>query len=371
MTGLELRSTITSSGELTLNLEEVPVPEPGPDQVVLRVEAAPINPSDLGLLFGPADPSTFRAGGTPQRPTITASVPRERLPLVAGRLDQSMPVGNEGAGIVVKAGANAQALLGRTVATRSPGMYAQYRLTSLADSIVLPEGTPPRDGASAFVNPFTVLAMLETMRHEGHTAIVHTAAASNLGQMLVRACLADGVPLVNIVRSADQAALLRGIGAEHVVDSTSPTFVEELTAAISATGATLAFDAIGGGTLASTILHCMEVVAVRAMTTYSRYGSNTHKQVYLYGSLDFGPTILNRSYGMAWGIGGWLVFSYLATHGAALQQRLAARIAAELTTTFASTYTAEIGLAQALDPATIAAYSKRATGAKYLINPAR
>ncbi|HTW83164.1 MAG TPA: zinc-binding dehydrogenase [Candidatus Sulfotelmatobacter sp.] len=371
MTGLELRSKITSAGELQLWLEEVAVPEPGPDQVVLRVEAAPINPSDLGLLLGPADLATLRAGGTPERPTITASVPHARLALVEGRLDQAMPVGNEGAGVVVTAGGNAQTLLGRTLAARAGGMYAQYRLVNTADTIPLPEGTRARDGASAFVNPLTALGMLETMRREGHRALVHTAAASNLGQMLVRLCRADDVPLVNIVRSKHQETLLRELGATHVVDSSSPTFVDDLTDAVAETGATLAFDAIGGGTLASTILTCMERVAGRRETVYSRYGSTVHKQVYLYGSLDVGPTVLNRNYGMAWGVGGWLVFSYLGKLGAETFQRLRDRVAAELTTTFASRYTDEISLTQALDPAVIAAYSKRATGEKYLVTPTK
>ena len=369
MSSLEVRSKISSSGELALWLEEVAVPEPAADEVVVRVEAAPINPSDLGLLLGPADLATMRAGGSTERPTLTASVPKARLPGVAGRLDQALPVGNEGAGVVVKAGSDAPALLGKTVATRTPGMYAQYRVAKLVDCIVLPAGTTAKDGASAFVNPLTALGMVETMRNEGHTGLVHTAAASNLGQMLVRLCLADGIPLVNVVRSAQQAELLRGIGAEHVVDSTSPTFVDDLTAALAKTGATLAFDAIGGGTLGDAILAAIERVASRNATVYSRYGSSVHKQLYVYGGLDVSPTVLTRSYGMAWGIGGWLVFSYMQKIGAPAYQRLRDRVAAELKTTFASHYAAEITLAEALSPTAIATYGKRATGEKYLIVP--
>ena len=369
MSSLELRSKISSSGELALWLEEVPVPEPAADEVVVRVEASPINPSDLGLLLGPADLSTMRAGGTAERPTLTASVPTARLAGVAGRLDQALPVGNEGAGSVVKAGADAHALRGKTVATRTPGMYAQYRVAKLADCIVLPAGTTAKDGASAFVNPLTALGMVETMRREGHTALVHTAAASNLGQMLVRLCHADGIPLVNVVRNVQQAELLRGVGAEHVVDSSSPTFLDDLTEAVAKTGATLGFDAIGGGTLADAILLAMERVASRNATTYSRYGSSVHKQLYIYGGLDVSPTLLTRGYGMAWGIGGWLVFSYMQKIGAQAYQRLRDRVAAEIKTTFASRYAAEITLPEALSPTAIATYAKRATGEKYLIVP--
>jgi NADPH2:quinone reductase len=369
VSSLELRSKISSSGELALWLEEVPVPEPAADEVVVRVEASPINPSDLGLLLGPADLSTMRAGGTAERPTLTASVPTARLAGVAGRLDQALPVGNEGAGSVVKAGADAHALRGKTVATRTPGMYAQYRVAKLADCIVLPAGTTAKDGASAFVNPLTALGMVETMRREGHTALVHTAAASNLGQMLVRLCHADGIPLVNVVRNVQQAELLRGVGAEHVVDSSSPTFLDDLTEAVAKTGATLGFDAIGGGTLADAILSAMERVASRNATTYSRYGSSVHKQLYIYGGLDVSPTLLTRGYGMAWGIGGWLVFSYMQKIGAQAYQRLRDRVAAEIKTTFASRYAAEITLPEALSPTAIATYAKRATGEKYLIVP--
>jgi NADPH:quinone reductase-like Zn-dependent oxidoreductase len=369
VSGLELRSTVTSGAQLELSLVEVAVPEPGPGQVVLRVEAAPINPSDLGLLLGPADLSTLHAGGSPEQPTLTASVPASRMGMVAARLDESMPVGNEGAGTVVAAGAGAEALVGRVLATVTPGMYAQYRVASAEACIVLAEGATAREGASAFVNPLTALGMVETMRLEGHTALVHTAAASNLGQMLVRVCLADGVPLVNIVRSPAQVALLRELGATHVLDSTADGFAADLTDALAETGATLAFDAIGGGTLASTILTAMEAAINRSAASYSRYGSATHKQVYLYGSLDFGPTTLTRSFGMAWGIGGWLLTPFLGRLGMAGTMALRDRVAAELTTTFASHYTAEVSLAGALSPESVAAYARPKTGEKYLINP--
>ena len=369
LSGLELRSKITSGGKLELSLEEVAVPAPAADEVVIRVEAAPINPSDLGMLLGPADVATFKAGGTADRPSAVADVPQPRLAAVAGRLDQSMPVGNEGAGVVVAAGTDAQSWVGRRVATQTFGMYAQLRVARIANCLLLAEGTTSKQGASAFINPLTALGMVETLRREGHSALVHTAAASSLGHMLNRLCKADGVPLVNIVRSAQQVADLRGIGAKYVLDSTSAEFTTQLTEAIAETNATLAFDAIGGGKLVATILSCMERAAARKMTSYNRYGSSTHKQVYIYGGLDTSPTELGRNFGMAWGVGGWLMTWFLQKIGSRDTQRLRERVAAELTTTFATHYTAEISLAQALAPAVIAAYNKRATGEKYLVTP--
>jgi len=369
LSGLELRSKITSSGTLELSLEQVTLPVLAADEVLIRIEASPINPSDLGLLLGPADVSTIRVGGTVDRPTVTASIPQARMAGVVARLDQSMAVGNEGAGVVVSAGAGVQALLGRMLATRTFGMYAQYRVAKATDCLVTPEGTTARQAASAFINPLTVLGMIETMRREGHTALVHTAAASNLGQMLNRACLADGIALVNIVRSAEQAAILREIGARHVLDSTTPAFVADLTEALVETGATLAFDAIGGGTLIGTILACMEAAIDRKATTYNRYGSSVHKQVYVYGGLDTRPTEIDRKFGIAWGVGGWLMTWFMEKIGPQDAQRLRDWVAAELTTTFASKYVAEISLAEALSPDLIRAYSRRATGEKYLIVP--
>jgi hypothetical protein len=369
--GLQLRSLIKKSGELELSLAEVPIPEPGPDQVVVKVEATPINPSDLGLLLGPADMNTARASGSGAAVKITAKVPEQALPFIAARLDQAMPVGNEGAGTVIKAGSSeaAQALLGKTVSMIGGAMYAQYRLLKASDCQPLPAGTTAAEGASWFVNPLTALGMTETMKREGHKALVHTAAASNLGQMLNKICQEDGIGLVNIVRSAEQARLLRGIGAKHVVDSTSATFTEELTQALVETGATIAFDAIGGGRLASQILTCMEVALNKTAKEYSRYGSTTHKQVYIYGSLNTAPVELVRNYGMAWGVGGWLLTPFLQKIGRPEQVRLRERVVKSLKTTFASHYTKTISLAEALDLANIAVYGKRATGEKYLINP--
>ncbi len=368
-TGLQLRSLITASGTLELSLQRVPTPVPTADEVVVRVEASPLNPSDLGLLLGAADMSTATLSGTAEQPVVTASVPPGLMRAMAGRLDESMPVGNEGAGVVVAAGANAQALLGKTVAILGGAMYAQYRVLKAADCLLLPDGTAPADGASCFVNPLTALGMVGTMRLEGHTALVHTAAASNLGQMLNKICLEDGIGLVNIVRNPAQAALLRGIGAQHICDSSSPSFMEDLIAALTATGATLAFDAIGGGKLAGQILTAMEAAINAKATVYSRYGSSVHKQVYIYGGLNTGPTEFNRGFGMAWGVGGWLLTPYMVKVGPAEVAKMRARVVAGLKTTFASHYTATLSLQEALQPANIAAYNRRATGEKFLIAP--
>jgi NADPH:quinone reductase-like Zn-dependent oxidoreductase len=369
-TGLQLRSLIKDSGELELSLARVPIQRPGADEVLLRIEGTPINPSDLGLLLGPADVSTLKATGAGEEAVTTAQVSPQLLRAVAGRVGESMPVGNEGAGVVIEAGENARALMGKTVAVAGGAMYAQYRTVKAADVLVVHDDATPKEAASSFVNPLTALGMVETMRREGHTALVHTAAASNLGQMLNKICLKDGVELVNIVRSDAQAQILKDIGAKVIVDSSKPGFMDELIEALVATGATLAFDAIGGGPLAGQILTGMEVAAVRRTAgAYSRYGSNTYKQVYIYGGLDTGPTILNRAFGLTWGLGGWLLTPFLMKAGAAEVQRLRQRVADELKTTFASHYTAEISLAEALRPDVIAAYNKKSTGEKYLINP--
>ncbi len=368
---LQLRSLVRSNGELELSLHDEPIPEPQAHEVVIRVEASPMNPSDLGLLFGAADMTTAKASGSAERPVVTATVPERARPAMAGRLDQSMPVGNEGAGKVVKAGSSpeAQALLGKTVAAIGGAMYSQYRAVAVAQCLELPEGTAPADGASCFVNPLTSLGMVETMKREGHTALVHTAAASNLGQMLHKICQKDGIALVNIVRKPEQEALLRGLGAKYVCNAASPTFLEDLTQALVETGATLAFDATGGGKLAGQILGCMEAALNRTAKEYSRYGSTTHKQVYIYGGLDRGPTEFVRNFGMAWGMGGWLLFPFLQKLGAEGTQRLRARVVAELKTTFASRYTREVSLTEALQLDAIGVYGKQATGEKFLLNP--
>ena len=372
-TGLQLHSTMRSSGELELSLVPIAVDAPGEDEVVVRIEAAPINPSDLALLIGPADAASACETGTAEAPVTVLDVPAAVLKAMASRLDEAMPVGNEGAGVVVAAGASpaAQALLGKTVAVIGGAMFSQYRTLNTASCMLLPDDASAADGASSFVNPLTALSMVETMRMEGHTALVHTAAASNLGQMLNRVCLADGVELVNIVRSPAQAEILRKIGAKHIVDSSADSFMDDLTDALAETGATLAFDAIGGGKLAGQILVAMETAINRSAGSYSRYGSSVHKQVYIYGMLDNRPTELGRAMGMAWGVGGWLLTPFLGKIGREGSARLRQRVAAELKTTFASHYVREISLAETLKPEIIAAYNRRATGEKYLINPAK
>ena len=368
-TGSQLRTLVKSSGVLELSLASVTTPAPGADDVVVQMQAAPINPSDIGLLFGAADMREAKASGG----VTTAPIPERAMKAMAGRADQSMPAGNEGAGLVVEAGSSAaaQALLGKTVAVLGGAMYAQYRSMKAEQCLLLPPGATAAEGASCFVNPLTALGMVETMRREGHKALVHTAAASNLGQMLQKICLKDGVALVNIVRKPEQAELLRSIGATHVCDVGSPSFLDDLTQALVATGATIAFDATGGGKLAGQILGCMEAALNKTATEFSRYGSTTHKQVYLYGMLDTSPTEFNRNFGMAWGMGGWLLFPFLQKVGPAATLALKQRVAAELKTTFASHYAREISLAEALQPEVIAAYNQRATGTKFLINPSK
>lgn len=365
----QLHSKVTKDGKLELSVVTQALPKPEANEVVIRVEASPINPSDLGLLFGPADMATAVAGGTADNPTVTANIPPKLMGAMAARLDQSLAVGNEGAGVVIAAGDNAQALMGKTVAVLGGEMYSEYRVAKAKQCLLLPDGTTAAQGASCFVNPLTALGMVETMKLEGHTALAHTAAASNLGQMLQKICLADGVELVNIVRKPEQEALLRGIGAKHVCNSSNENFLEEVTAALAATNATLAFDATGGGKLAGQLLGAMEAAAGLNAKEYSRYGSTTYKQVYIYGGLDRSQTVLNRNFGMAWGLGGWLLPPFLAKIGPEAAQKLRERVASEITTTFASHYTQEISLTQALSLDVLAGYGKQATGEKYLVVP--
>ena len=370
---LEIRSLIKQEGTLELSLVETELQAPAEDEVIVRVEAAPINPSDMGLFFGPADMRTPKQSGTAERPVVTAEVPEHLMRGVAARVGKSLPVGNEGAGVVIEAGASeaAQALLGKTVGLIGGGMYAQLRCVKAAMCLELPEGTTPAQGASCFVNPLTALGMVETMKMEGHSALVHTAAASNLGQMLCKLCLEEGVPLVNIVRRQEHVDLLRAIGATHVCDSSAESFKADLTEALVATGATLAFDATGGGRLASSILTCMERAANARATEFSRYGSTTYKQVYIYGGLDRTPTQLDRNFGMAWGVGAWLLTPFLQKIGFEAGQALRARVAAGIKTTFASHYTNEVSLAETLSIEAIGTYGRQVTGEKYLIVPSR
>lgn len=370
--GLELRSTVSDDATVTVTIEEGPVTPPGDDQVVVRVEAAPINPSDLRMLFAGGDVSAAEraASGTP---TVRVPVKPAALAGLVPRLGRALPAGNEGAGTVIAAGSSprAQELVGRVVGFFSGNAYAQYRALSVDQCIAMPDGVTPEQAASPFVNPLTALGMVETMRGEGHTALVHTVGASNLGLMLNRICRADGVPLVNLVRRPEQVELLRAEGAEYVVDTSAADFPDSLVDALAATGATIAFDAIGGGALADTLLRSMERALTRDADQFSAYGSATLKQVYVYGGLDQGPTVLNRTYGMAWAIGGWLLMPFLAKIGPEAAARLRGRVAGEITTTFASTYGERISLTDVVDPDVIARYSRVATGAKALVMPHR
>ena len=368
---LTMLTLVKEGGELEISLARRPMPQPRDHEVLVKVLATPINPSDLGLLVGAADVRTARASQRDGLPVITADIPPAGMRAMAGRVGEAMPIGNEGCGTVVKTGAapEAQALLGKTVALLGGAMYAQYRCLPTAMCMELPVGVDPADGASCFVNPLTSLAFTEVMRREGHTALVHTAAASNLGQMLVKICANDGIPLVNIVRSVEQVALLNGIGAKYVLNSASESFLDDLTAALVETGATLGFDAIGGGKLAGQILGAMEAAAVKRMTTYSRYGSDTFKQVYIYGGLDVGPTTLTRSFGLSWSLSGFLLTPFMAKAGSEVVSRMRKRVVDELTTTFKSHYSHQVSLAEALDPAVLAAFNAKRTGEKYLIRP--
>jgi NADPH2:quinone reductase len=370
-TGLQLRTTVKDDNTIELSLEEVPVPEPGPDDVLVKVEAAPINPSDLALLLGPADVSSGRVGGTAERPVATFDIAPAHMPMVAARVGQSLPAGNEGAGTVLAAGASdaAQALVGKTVGIFGGEMFGQYRVVPAFMCLELEEGTTAVEGASCVVNPLTALSMVETLRMEGHKALVHTAAASNLGQMLNKICLADGVDLVNIVRKPEQVEILRGLGAKTIVNSSDDNFKQQLTAAVKETGATLAFDATGGGQLANDILLCMEMAAASEMGEYNRYGSDTFKQLYIYGRLDLSPTVLSLNYGFAWSVGGFLLTQFLQKAGMEKTVELRARVAREIKTTFASHYAAQVSLAEALSLENIAEYNKKATGDKFLVTP--
>lgn len=369
--GLELKSLISADGTLRLSLEPVELPPPAADEVIIRVEAAPLNPTDHFQLTGPADLATMRQEGTADRPVLVMDVPATALPAVSRRLGQARSVGSEGAGTVVAAGADAQGLMGRRVAVNAGGLFAQYRRVKATACLPLPDGVTAEQGAAAFVNPLTVLGFVETMRMEGFTGLVHAAAASNLGQMLVRVCRADGIPLVNIVRKPAQVELLRNLGATHVLDSTAADFEASLTKAVAETGARLAFDPVGGGRLASQILASMEAASTPADAPYQVYGSTVRKKVYIYGGLERGPTILERRFGFAWEVGGWLLFHFLDRAGAEVAARLRQRVVNELTTTFASHYARTISLREMLDPAIFRAFQARATGEKYLVDPTR
>jgi len=368
-TSLQIISTVQASGIVELGIVQDTVADPGPDEVIVRMAAAPINPSDLGNMFAGADLSTAQAVAGDFGPGVRAQLSEAAQRASHARMGIVQRMGNEGAGVVIEAGEStaAQALLGKVVALRGRS-YSELRRIPAGECLVLPDGTTPVAAASCFINPLTVLGMVETMRLEGHSALVHTAAASNLGLMLQRICIDEDIALVNVVRRPDQAATLRTIGAVHVVDTSAKDFDDALVCALEATGATLAFDATGGGPLASRILAAMEM-ALSKGAGYSRYGSTVHKQVYLYGSLQSGATELLRSYGMAWGVGGWLMPNFLARVGPEATEQLKQRVARELQTTFASQYSTEVALRDALKMEHVTVYDRRATGEKYLIRP--
>ena len=369
----EIRTKVTSAGEVELSIAKVEIPEPKEDEVLIRVEAAPINPSDLGLLLSfAADLGSIRIEGDGDELVTSMPIHPRLMASMKPRLDQSMPAGNEGSGVIIDAGSNAKELIGKTVGLAGGSMYSQYRCVAAANCLVMEEGTTSVEAASSFVNPLTALAFVETMKMENHTAMVHTAAASNLGQMLVRICKEDGIPLINIVRKQDQVELLKALGAQYVCNMSEASFMEDLVLALSETGATLGFDATGGGNsgeLPGQILAAMEIAANKAAKEYSRYGSDTYKQVYIYGGLDPSPTVLKRAFGMSWGLGGWLLTPMIGKIGMEKFQAMRQRVAKEIKTTFASSYAQEISLSEMLQPDVIRSYAKQATGEKYLVCP--
>ena len=369
----EIRSKATSEGNIEISIAKVDKPVPGDDEVLIEVQASPINPSDLGLLLSfAADVQNINVTGSGDETVAKMPVHPAFMNTLKPRLDESMPVGNEGAGVIVDAGVNAKDLIGKTVGLAGGAMYSQYRCVPAASCLVMNDGTTSQQAASSFVNPLTALAFVETMKMENHTALVHTAAASNLGQMLVKICKDDGIPLVNIVRKQEQVDILKDLGAEYICNTSDPDFMKTLVNALVETGATLGFDATGGGNngeLPGQILAAMEIAANKTAKEYSRYGSDTYKQVYIYGGLDQSPTVLKRAFGMSWGLGGWLLTPMIVKIGMERFQEMRARVAREITTTFASNYVQEISFEEVLQPEIIREYAKQATGKKYLINP--
>ena len=361
-----LVNEVDGEGVLSLRIQSEPIAPLAPGELLLRVEAAPLHPTDLGQLLLAGDLTRARR----EADALVMPLREAARGMFAGRVGLAVPIGSEGAGAVIAVGdAKDQALIGRRVASFSGGMYADYRVLKVADVTVLPPGASARDGAAITVNPMTALAMVETMRRDGAVAMVHTAAASSLGRMLQRICAQDGIPLVNIVRNPEQSALLRKAGAAHVVNSEDPDFQAQLVAALVETNATIAFDAVGGGSLAGAILTAMEQAQQRRAGGAGFYGSSTPKRAYIYGRLDMTPTILPPTMGMAWNVGGFLLPHVLEQVGPTVKQRLVDRVLDELTSTFLIDYTQEIPLESLLDPLLLARANAKATGAKYLVRP--
>lgn len=365
-TGKQLFTTLDSDGMLTLEIEERTFPEPTGNQVLVKMEAAPINPSDLAILTSAADfeYAVYSPG------KVVAKMPEPFNSGQKSRHGQRLPAGNEGAGTVVATGDGemAKALMGQRVACVPGNAFSQYAIADAAMCLPLGDHSA-EEGASSFVNPMTALGFVETARKEGASAILHTVGASNLGQMLNRICLEDGMDLVSIVRKSEQAELLKSQGAKHVVNSSDSDFMEQLQAAIDETNAFFGFDPIGGGDMVDTCFKAMERVAVGKMSEYSRYGSNQQKRMYIYGRLDFGPTILTPSYGFGWNLGGWLLTPFLATAGMETVMRMRKRVLDNLTTTFASHYKSKVDLEGMLTKDAILDYRQMKTGEKYLVTP--
>ncbi len=365
-TGKQLFATLAPDGQLTVEVADSEFPDPTGNQVLVKMEAAPINPSDLALLLGQADLES----GEYSPGKLVATMPEPFHSASKGRHGQRLPVGNEGAGTVVATGTTdmAKALMGQRVACVPGHAYSQYATADAA--MCLPLGDLSSEvGASAFVNPMTALGFVENARMDGQKAIVHAAAASNLGQMLVKICQEDGMGLVNIVRKAEQETILRDLGAEWVVNSSAPDFLPKLMAAIDATDAYYGFDPIGGGTTVDACFKAMERVAVGKMKDYNRYGSNQQKRMFIYGRLDTGPTTLTPSYGFGWTLSGWLLTPFLAQAGVETMMRMRQRVLAGLTSTFASSYKRKVTLEQMLEKNAASDYRKMKTGEKYLVTP--
>ena len=366
-TGKQLFTTLDAGGALTLAVEEVTFPEPTGNQVLVQMEAAPINPSDLAILTSAADFENAEYSDG----KVVAQMPEPFLSGQRARHGQKLPAGNEGAGTVIATGDGdmAKALMGQRVACVPGNAFSQY---AIADAMMcLPLGDHSCEtGASSFVNPMTALGFVETAKMEGHDAIVHLAAASNLGQMLNKICQEDGMKLVNIVRRQEHVDLLKGIGAEYVVNSSDDDYMTQLRDAIAATGAFLGFDPIGGGQNTDNVLKAMEQVAVKQMSEYSRYGSNQDKKMYQYGRLNLTePTILTPSYGLQWTVAGWLLTPFLQKAGMETVVRMRTRVQQNLTTTFASSYKAKVSLEGMLTKDAILDYRQMKTGEKYLVTP--
>ena len=372
-TSKEMRSKVTKEGYMEISIIETQIPKPKGNEVLIKIDAAPINPSDLGrLLSYAADLSDINTMEGNHPTQIKIKLKEKLMSPLKPRLDQSLSLGNEGAGVVVDAGSEAKEMIGKTVGLAGGGMYCQYRCMPAKNCLLMDDQTSPEEAASSFVNPMTALGFIETMKLEGHEALIHTAASSNLGQMLIKICKTDSVPLINIVRNSSQIELLKNVGANFVCSTSDKSFEEHLFTSIKETGATLAFDATGGGNegkLAGQILSAMERAILSSSKEYKIYGSDTHKQVYIYGGLDRSPTILNRSYGMSWSIGGWLLMPMINKFGMEKFQKMRERVAREIKTTFASKYHKHISLEQALQPDIIRAYAAQSTGKKYLITP--